>query len=761
MDPGPAYVDRGIKQRVSYFYDPDVGNYSYGYGHCMKPHRMRMAHNLISNYGLQRHMQVLRAPRATPEQMTKFHTDEYIHFLQQVTPETVDALTGGNQRFLTGEDCPGFEGLFEFCSISAGGSIAAAQTLNSGAADIAINWAGGLHHAKKREASGFCYVNDIVLAILELLRSHLRVLYIDIDIHHGDGVEEAFYSTDRVLTASFHKYGDFFPGTGDVRDAGIRKGKGYSVNVPLRDGITDESFGLIFREVIGYIMQWYQPGAVVLQCGADSLAGDKLGCFNLSIDGHADCVRFMRTFGVPLVVVGGGGYTVRNVARTWTYETGILLGQELDENLPFNDYMHYFGPEYKLDVPRTSMEDLNSREYLEGLRTKIIENLRSLPFAPSAQMVDVPRVPLTLNSSAAAELSGNEDSDLDRRISRRLRDAHIQRYGDELSGDEDEDEDPAREEGEEAAEEEHEEEADSDEAMADARPRVRATGSGMSRIGSQQTPMALANGHGGRAGAGFKLKHNGSAAAFGHDLASSYLVNRFSYGTCSDNEDDPAEQQRRLLDALGGHRSRGARTKRVKRTFFAARATAGMPLGGAAATGGGRGARAAAAAAAAVEDGVAAVKGFTTAAVQANAYYAAVAGSALNPRAVSFHATTPDARLVEGWMRRAGAGKENQVAALAHGHGQSHASSSNGKSNGAGKSPARRGGRRTHRASPAIWNGELFESEEEDVAAAAVGTGRLGNRSNEGYIKSDKTWQRMEMDMDSPANGDAGGRQRR
>jgi acetoin utilization deacetylase AcuC-like enzyme len=89
--------------------------------------------------------------------------------------------------------------------------------LNHGLCDIAINWAGGLHHAKKAEASGFCYVNDIVLAILELLKYHARVLYIDIDIHHGDGVEEAFYTTDRVMTVSFHKFGDFFPGTGDLK----------------------------------------------------------------------------------------------------------------------------------------------------------------------------------------------------------------------------------------------------------------------------------------------------------------------------------------------------------------------------------------------------------------------------------------------------------------------------------------------------------------------------------------------------------------
>lgn len=110
-----------------------------------------------------------------------------------------------------------FDGLYEFCQLSAGGSVAGAVKLNKQATEIAVNWAGGLHHAKKSEASGFCYVNDIVLAILELLKYHQRVLYIDIDIHHGDGVEEAFYTTDRVMTVSFHKYGEYFPGTGDLR----------------------------------------------------------------------------------------------------------------------------------------------------------------------------------------------------------------------------------------------------------------------------------------------------------------------------------------------------------------------------------------------------------------------------------------------------------------------------------------------------------------------------------------------------------------
>src|ERR1700730_3854387 len=137
--------------------------------------------------------------------------------------------------------------------------LAAAKRIASGAADISINWAGGLHHAKKREASGFCYINDIGLGILELLRTYPRVLYMDIDCHHGDGVEEAFYTTDRVMTVSFHKFGDFFPGTGALADDGADKGKNYSINVPLNDGIDDRSYIAIFKPVIQKVMDIYRP----------------------------------------------------------------------------------------------------------------------------------------------------------------------------------------------------------------------------------------------------------------------------------------------------------------------------------------------------------------------------------------------------------------------------------------------------------------------------------------------------------------------
>ena len=179
---------------------------------------------------------------------------------------------------------------------------------------------------------------DIVLGILELLRFNKRVLYIDIDVHHGDGVEEAFYTTDRVMTVSFHKYGEYFPGTGELRDIGIGQGKHYAVNCPLRDGINDESYKSIFEPVISSVMEYYQPDAVVLQCGGDSLSGDRLGCFNLSMNGHSNCVKFVKSFNLPTLVLGGGGYTMRNVARTWAYETGLLVDAKMERTLPFNEY---------------------------------------------------------------------------------------------------------------------------------------------------------------------------------------------------------------------------------------------------------------------------------------------------------------------------------------------------------------------------------------------------------------------------------------
>lgn len=374
------------KKRVAYFYDAEIGNFYYAPGHPMKPHRIRMCHNLLLNYRVYEKMDVFRPQPASEREMTKFHSDDYIAFLKMITPQNMHDHIKQLQRFNVGEDCPVFDGLYEFCQLSTGGSIGGAVKLNMGKADIAVNWAGGLHHAKKCEASGFCYANDIVLAILELLKVHQRVLYIDIDIHHGDGVEEAFFTTDRVLTVSFHKYGEYFPGTGDTKDVGAKAGKYYAVNFPLRDGIDDESYEQIFCPILGKIMEQYQPGAIVMQCGADSLVGDRLGSFNLSIKGHGRCVEFMKKFNVPLLLLGGGGYTIRNVARCWAYETAVALDEQLRNELPYNDYYEYFAPDHHLHISPSNMENLNTPDYLNRIKERIFENLRHMPFAPGAQI---------------------------------------------------------------------------------------------------------------------------------------------------------------------------------------------------------------------------------------------------------------------------------------------------------------------------------------------------------------------------------------
>ncbi|KAL8731220.1 MAG: hypothetical protein Q9181_004379 [Wetmoreana brouardii] len=438
IDPPQLHND---KKLVAYFYDSDVGNYAYVAGHPMKPHRIRMAHSLIMNYGLYKKMEIYRAKPASNHEMTQFHTDEYVDFLKKVTPDNMEAYQKEQGRFNVGDDCPVFDGLFEFCGISAGGSMEGAARLNRQKCDVAVNWAGGLHHAKKSEASGFCYINDIVLGILELLRYKQRVLYIDIDVHHGDGVEEAFYTTDRVMTVSFHKYGEYFPGTGELRDVGVGPGKYYAVNFPLRDGIDDRSYKHIFEPIIKSVMEFYRPEAIVLQCGGDSLSGDRLGCFNLSMRGHANCVNFVKSFDLPVLVLGGGGYTMRNVSRTWAYETGLLVNQPMSNELPYNDYYEYYAPDYELDVKPSNMDNMNHREYLEKIQLQVIENLkRTTIHAPSVQMTEVPRDSMGINDEDDAALDDlDEDTHPDQRKTKRQWDRYIER-DDELSASEDEEE---------------------------------------------------------------------------------------------------------------------------------------------------------------------------------------------------------------------------------------------------------------------------------------------------------------------------------
>ncbi|ORX63722.1 histone deacetylase [Anaeromyces robustus] len=355
-------------KKVSYFYNSDIGYHDLGSNHPLKPYRLRMAHILIIEYELGYKMDILKAKPATNLELTQFHSDEYINFLSNITPDKVQQNTDNLIKFNLGIDSPIFDGVFDYATSIAGASIEAAARLNQKKADIAINWAGGQHNAKKNEANGCCYINDVVLAILELLRVHKRVLYINMDIHHCNGVEEAFYTTNRVLTISFHKYGNIYPGTGHIEDIGLDEGKGYAINCPLQDGIDDATYKNIFEEIVPKANEYYKPDCIVLQCGADNISGDRLGGFNLTVKGHGECVRIVRDLDLPLLVLGGGGYSLKNVARTWTYDTAILNNCEINDVLPMHEYINYYYPDYQLDIPPKNMNNLNTKEYLNSIK---------------------------------------------------------------------------------------------------------------------------------------------------------------------------------------------------------------------------------------------------------------------------------------------------------------------------------------------------------------------------------------------------------
>ncbi|KAL4432949.1 hypothetical protein ABPG74_014463 [Tetrahymena malaccensis] len=401
------------KKKVAYFYNNEIGNYNYGKLHLMNPKRISMTHSLIVGYGVYKDLDVYTTREATKEEIMQFHDQDYVEYLSNyVSSSKIDFLKkNGCSIPLIDEDakndcdkkkqygidvqadCPGFDGLYTFSQLSTGGSIDAAHLIINNAADIAINWGGGLHHAKKGEAYGFCYVNDIVICILELLKVFPRVLYIDIDVHHGDGVEEAFYTTNRVMTVSFHEFGeDFFPGTGGLNSNGEGLGKNYAVNVPLRPGMDDESYVQLFKNVMNKVMEVYRPDVVVFQTGADSLANDKIGHFNLSIKGHGQCLTYMMGFNVPLVVLGGGGYTIQNVSRCWAFETGLLVKKNLNGPIPVDDpFFHLYEKQNVLHVPIQQVENKNSKEDLNKIQEEIFKQLKDVECAPGVPFHTVPR----------------------------------------------------------------------------------------------------------------------------------------------------------------------------------------------------------------------------------------------------------------------------------------------------------------------------------------------------------------------------------
>jgi len=200
------------------------------------------------------------------------------------------------------------------------------------------------------------------------------------------------------MTLSFHRYGDsFFPMTGEIDEVGIDAGRHYSINVPMKRGCDDQKYQYIFEPVVKSVISHYRPEAIVLQCGADSLSEDRLGCFNLSVHGHGRCVKFVKSFNIPMLVLGGGGYTPRNVARCWTYETSVCLGVDIPNEIPQDyGYIEHFGPDFDINYETKNPEhkDENTLQDFDTMQQLIQKLLKNTIHAPSVQMKDIHEPPV-------------------------------------------------------------------------------------------------------------------------------------------------------------------------------------------------------------------------------------------------------------------------------------------------------------------------------------------------------------------------------
>lgn len=344
------------------------------------PRRASIIHGLIEAYGLLQHMTVKPPLPTGKEELTAFHSQDFIDCLEKLNHEEDSEKDEELQmQFGLGYDCPIMPLVYDFSCAVAGATLQAAQSLIDCECRVAINWFGGWHHAKRDEAAGFCYVNDVVLGILKLREKFDKVLYIDVDLHHGDGVEDAFCFTPKVMTVSFHKYcPGFYPGTGTLQDVGTGKGKYYSVNVPLKDGITEEQYCHLFTNIMDEIYTCYSPDALALQCGVDTIADDPMQSFNLTPAAVAKCLRHVLDWSLPTLVVGGGGYNLANSARSWAYLTASVLDHKLPAEIPEHEYFLEYGPGYQLDISPSHLPNLNRDDYLEQVSSTIMRNVQNV-----------------------------------------------------------------------------------------------------------------------------------------------------------------------------------------------------------------------------------------------------------------------------------------------------------------------------------------------------------------------------------------------
>lgn len=322
---------------VAVVWDEELLGYDLGGSHPLDPIRLDLTIRLASELGVLDGVP-LQAPVAAPdEELLRVHDAEYLRAVRAAPGTAQDGRHG-----LGTPDNPVFERMHEASALVVGGSLVAARQIASGAARRAVNIAGGLHHAMRGHAAGFCVYNDCAVAISWLLDNGFeRIAYLDIDVHHGDGVQAAFYGDPRVLTVSMHQHPlTLWPCTGHPTELGAGEGHGTAVNVALPPGTRDAQWLRAFHAVVPPLLRSFRPQLLVTQCGVDTHIEDPLADLALSVDGHRAAYRALRELAAELtdgrwLALGGGGYQLfRVVPRAWTHLLATVLDRDVDPATP-------------------------------------------------------------------------------------------------------------------------------------------------------------------------------------------------------------------------------------------------------------------------------------------------------------------------------------------------------------------------------------------------------------------------------------------
>ncbi len=320
-------------------YHEDYLRYDFGEDHALRQVRVRLARDLIADYGLLKEAEELRPAPAPEAAVAKVHTPDYLSVVKDLSlrPQGVSYEHG-----LGTADNPVFPGMYEAALLHVGGTLRACEEVASGARLRAMNLGGGFHHAMPDRASGFCLLNDVAVGIRSLLedRGLRRVLYVDIDAHHADGVQAIFDEDPRVLKISLHEDGHYlFPGTGFTDEIGKGPGRGYSVNVPLPPYTRDVSYLYAFQEIVLPLARAFRPEILVTQLGADGHALDPLTHLMLTTETYEAVGVLLDGLSKELcggrwIALGGGGYEVTAVPRVWTVLFSTMLGRQVEDALP-------------------------------------------------------------------------------------------------------------------------------------------------------------------------------------------------------------------------------------------------------------------------------------------------------------------------------------------------------------------------------------------------------------------------------------------